>query len=86
MSKHKVPHSKGTMADQPRTSGSETESEKEPLSPESSAKKDQKFTTVETSEVKGKKSVPKDSTAQRGKTPPSSSEGENEKNNFKKKK
>lgn len=77
MNKPKVPNSRINASDQNQTS--ETDSELEPLHPESSAKKDRKFITVESSKVKKKKSVPPDSTAQRGKSPISTSEEEKKK-------
>lgn len=81
MNKPKVPNSKNTTSVNKKMS--ETESELEPLHPESSAKKDKKFIQVESSPVKKKKSVPPDSTAQRGKSPISTSEEEKKKKNNK---
>lgn len=78
MGKPNVPKTEGTIAGQPESRGT-TESEKEPISPETSAKAQKNFTTEESSSVKGKDSVPPDSTAQRGKTPSSSSEEDNKK-------
>lgn len=49
-----------------------TTPKKEPLSPERSAKKDRKLKVTEEKPLKGKKSVPLDSTAQQGKSPASS--------------
>lgn len=68
MSKPRVPNSKGATA---RETGPGTASEKEPVNPETSAKKDKDLKTEEVidMEEKGKDSVPSDSTAQRGKTP-----------------
>lgn len=77
MNKPKVPNLKNTSSG--NKNNSETESELEPLHPESSAKKDRRFVTLESSPLKKKKSVPKDSTAQRGKSPLSSSEEEKKK-------
>jgi biotin carboxylase len=54
-----------------KISEEKTKTAKEPLKPEASAKKDKDFKTVETIKPKYKKSVPADSTAQRGKTPAS---------------
>lgn len=81
MNKPKVPNSKAATSGQKRLP--DTESELEPLHPESSAKKDRKFITVESTPVKKKKSVPPDSTAQRGKSPVSTSEEEKKKMNNK---
>ncbi len=55
-----------------KNSETKTKSAKEPLKPEANAKKDKDFKTVETIKPGYKESVPKDSTAQRGKTPGSS--------------
>lgn len=81
MKNPKVPNSKSATSGQ--KGPEEAESELEPLHPESSAKKDRKFVTVESSPVKKKKSVPPDSTAQRGKSPLSTSEEEKKKKNNK---
>lgn len=79
MGKPKVPSSKGATDRIEKQPG--TDSEKEPVHPERSAKKDQEFKTVETKVPEGKESVPEDSTAQRGKTPVSTSEEEKKKKN-----
>lgn len=73
MGKPNVPKSEGTIAGQPESRGT-TESEKEPISPETSAKAQKNFISEESSSIKGKDSVPPDSTAQRGKIPSSSKE------------
>ena len=77
MKKPNVPNSKAATSGQKKLQ--DTESELEPLHPESSATKDRKFVTVESSSVKKKKSVPPDSTAQRGKSPVSTSDEEKKK-------
>lgn len=77
MGKPKVPNSKGATDRQEKMPG--TGSEKEPLSPEANAKRDKNFTTEEEIVPKGKDAVPSDSTAQRGKTPVSTSEEEKKK-------
>lgn len=81
MNKPKVPNSKTETSGHKQSL--EDESELEPLHPESSAKKDRKFVTLEATPVKKKKSVPPDSTAQRGKSPVSTSEEEKKKMNNK---
>ncbi|MCM4159673.1 hypothetical protein FHG64_16780 [Antarcticibacterium flavum] len=68
MGKPKVPNSKGGTDRQKKKPG--TRSEEEPISPEANAKMDKKFRSAEEIPLKKKKkSVPKDSTAQRGKLP-----------------
>ena len=54
------------------TNKKKTTPKKEPASPERSAKKDSKLKVTEEKPLKGKKSVPSDSTAQQGKTPAAS--------------
>ncbi|MBZ9630207.1 biotin carboxylase [Salegentibacter sp. LM13S] len=54
------------------TNKKKTTPKKEPVSPERSAKKDSKLKVTEEKPLKGKKSVPSDSTAQQGKAPASS--------------
>ncbi|QED37467.1 hypothetical protein FK178_06905 [Antarcticibacterium arcticum] len=76
MSKRKTPNSNAT-AGQGKAPG--TRSEIEPVSPERSAKGDDKFVTLEPNILKHKKSVPPDSTAQRGKSPGSTSKEEKKK-------
>ncbi|HSI68951.1 MAG TPA: hypothetical protein VK941_01875 [Gillisia sp.] len=71
MNTPKVPNSKGASTAQSSKKGHVTHSEEEPISPEANAKMDKKFKTAEEIPLKKKKSVPKDSTAQRGKTPDS---------------
>lgn len=77
MGKPNVPNSKGATDRLKKKPG--TESEEEPISPEANAKMDSKFKTSEEIPLKRKKSVPIDSTAQRGKTPVSTSEEEKKK-------
>lgn len=78
MGKPNVPKTKGTIAGQPESKKT-TESEKEPVSPETSAKTQKKFITVKATSVTGKDSVPEDSTAQRGEEPSSSLNDEKQK-------
>jgi hypothetical protein len=78
MGKPNVPNSKGATDRQKKMPG--TASEEEPISPEANAKMDKKFKSAEEIPLKKKKkSIPKDSTAQRGKTPLSTSEEEKKK-------
>ncbi len=77
MNKPKVPNSSINASNQNQSS--KTDSEIEPVSPERSAKGDDKFVTLEPNILKHKKSVPPDSTAQRGKSPGSTSKEEKKK-------
>jgi len=81
MTKPKVPDAKGETTGKNKSSGQGAE--KEPERMEESAKKIKNFTTIESRDIKGKKSVPNDSTAQRGKTPVSTSEEEKKKHDSK---